>query len=148
MFSSGWLRIGVTSALRSVRLGAPIAGFGMVAGKPQTRCAGPISGAPSEQPDHLGVSFLLLPLHTISMKTAAPFPLDRTCRCGEHQNGLLFHLRTRSTPRRPLQSAGSDHGDEFCFRAGSAGWPRRSARVTALRFGSIRRPRSYRIASP
>jgi hypothetical protein len=46
----------------------------MVAGKPQTRCAGPISGAPSEQPDPLGVSFLLLPLHSISMKTATPFP--------------------------------------------------------------------------
>ena len=40
----------------------------MVAGKPQTRCAGPISG------DHLGVSFLPLPLQSISLNTATPFP--------------------------------------------------------------------------
>src|SRR3984957_2286216 len=40
----------------------------MVAGKAQTRCAGPISG------DHLGVSFLPLPLASISKNTATPFP--------------------------------------------------------------------------
>ena len=40
----------------------------MVAGKAQTRCAGPISG------DHLGVSFLPLPLESIGMNTATPFP--------------------------------------------------------------------------
>jgi hypothetical protein len=62
----------------------------MVAGKPQTRCAGPISGAPSGQPDHPGVSFLLLPLHSISMKTATPFPWTGPAAAKNNSTGFRF----------------------------------------------------------